>query len=327
MHQYQAQVRDDRIHITRQDAALPLPGPRQLLVRVQAAGLNRGEILALRQAKAGSPAAGLGIEAAGEIVAVGADGGPFQVGQRVMGRCKGAFAEHVLLDARDAMPVPDALSWTQAAAIPIASMVVYDMLVMQGRLEAGEWLLVTGISSGVGVAALQLAKALGARVIGTSGSTEKLAALKKEGLDLGIQTRSPDFHDAVMSATEGRGADLVVNIVGGSVLAECVRSMAFQGRLATVGYVDGVTSGPLDLAALHSRRLQLFGVSSKGLDAAQRQDIVQGVIRDVLPLIADGRILPVVDRVYPMEQLAQAIEHLESNAQLGKIVVSGAQAG
>ncbi|WP_322998187.1 quinone oxidoreductase family protein [Castellaniella sp.] len=326
MHQYQAQVRDGQIHITQKDAASPLPGPGQLLLRVQAAGLNRGEILALRQSGADTPAS-LGIEAAGEVIAVGANGDPFQVGQRVMGRCKGAFAEHVLLDARDAMPVPASLTWDQAAAVPIATMVVYDMLVTQGRLMAGEWLLITGISSGVGVAALQLAKALGARVIGTSGSADKLAALKAEGLDLGIPTRRPDFHDAVQNATEGRGANLVVNIVGGSVLAECVRSLAFQGRLATVGYVDGVTSGPLDLAALHSRRLRLFGVSSKGLNAAQRQDIVQGVTRDVLPLIADGRIRPVIDRTYPFAQLAEAIAHLESNTQLGKIVVTGAQAG
>jgi NADPH:quinone reductase-like Zn-dependent oxidoreductase len=200
-------------------------------------------------------------------------------------------------------------------------MVVYDMLVAQGRLAAGEWLLITGVSSGVGVAALQLAKALGARVIGTSGSADKLAALKKEGLDLGIATRSPDFHDAVMSATEGRGADLIVNIVGGTVLPECVRSLAFRGRLAVVGHVDGVTRGPLDLAALHSRRLQLFGVSSKGLDATQRRDIVRGVIRDVLPLIADGRIRPVIDRTYPLAHLEQAIARMESNAQVGKIAV------
>ncbi|WP_323017406.1 quinone oxidoreductase family protein [Castellaniella sp.] len=326
MQRYVTQISGDRIQVTSQDTPVPFAGPQQLLVRVQAAGLNRGEILALRQSPADTPAS-LGIEAAGEIVAVGAGSGVFQAGQRIMGRCKNAFADYALLDARDAMPIPDALSWEQAAAIPITTMVVYDMLVVQGRLTADEWLLIAGISSGVGVAALQLAKMLGARVIGTSGSPDKLAALADHGLDLGIPTRSPDFHAAVMNATGDRGADLAVNVVGGSVLAECVHSLAFQGRLAIVGHVDGVRSGPLDLGALHGQRLQLFGVSSKGLNAAQRQRIVQGVVNEVLPAIAGGRMSPLIDQVFPFDQLEAAIARMESNAQLGKIVVTHHPAG
>ncbi|MGB6241299.1 MAG: zinc-binding dehydrogenase [Castellaniella sp.] len=326
MQRYLTQISDGHLHVTAQDTPLPFAGPQQLLVRVQAAGLNRGEILTLRQSPADTPVS-LGIEAAGEIVAVGTGSGAFQAGQRVMGRCKNAFADYALMDAHDAMLVPETLSWVQAAAIPIVSMVVYDMLIAQGRLAAHEWLLITGISSGVGVAALQLAKTLGARVIGTSGSAAKLAALASQGLDLGIPTRAPDFHDAVMQATDGRGANLIVNIVGGSMLAECVRSLAFQGRLAMVGHVDGVRSSPLDLGALHGRRLQLFGVSSKGLDAAQRRQIVQGVVNDMLPAIAGGRMPPLIDRVFSFDDLAQAITLMESNTQIGKIVVVHQQAG
>lgn len=140
-----------------------------------------------------------------------------------MGRCAGAFSEYARMDAREAIAMPANLSWEEAATVPLTFLVVHDMLVAQGRLKAGEWVPVTGVSSGVGVAALQAARAMGARVIGTSGSKDKLGRLKKEGLDAGLCTRCGDFHDAVMNATDGRGVNLVVNTVGGSVFAECIR--------------------------------------------------------------------------------------------------------
>ena len=196
------------------------------------------------------------------------------------------------------------------------------MLVIQGRLAPGEWLLVTGVSSGVGVASLQAAKALGAKVIGTSGSQEKLDRLKAVGLDVGLATRAGDFHDAVMEATEGRGVNLVVNTVGGSVFAACVRSMAFEGRLATVGYVDGVLKAELDIQALHAKRLTLFGVSNKLRSAEQRAAGVPAFVADLMPAIAAGRIRPVIDRVYPFGELPAARAKMESNRHLGKIVLA-----
>jgi NADPH2:quinone reductase len=201
-------------------------------------------------------------------------------------------------------------------------MVVHDMLVSQGKLGAGEWVLVTGVSSGVGVAALQAAKTLGANVIGTSGSQDKLDRLKTLGLDLGLCTRAGDFYDAVMQATAGKGVNLVVNTVGGSVFAECVRAMAFEGRLATVGYVDGVLKSEIDIQALHAKRLVLFGVSNKMRSAEQRAAGVAGFVTDLLPAIAAGRIRPVIDRVYPFDQLAAAKAHMESNRHVGKIVLA-----
>ena len=163
------------------------------------------------------------------------------------------------------------------------------MLVAQGHLAAGQWLLVTGVSSGVGVAALQTGKALGARVIGTSGSADKLARLEKLGLDVGIRTRAADFHDAVMKATDGKGVNLVVNNVGGSVFAECIRASAFEGRLATWGTWIARCSATLDLEALHSKRLTVFGVSNRLRNAAQRAETVRGFVRDVMPRFEDGR--------------------------------------
>jgi NADPH:quinone reductase-like Zn-dependent oxidoreductase len=238
-----------------------------------------------------------------------------------MGRCAGGFAEYSLMDAREALVVPKNLGWEEAGSIPLVFMVVHDMLVAQGRLKAGEWLLVTGISAGVGVAALQTGKALGAKVIGTSGSQEKLDKLKALGLDLGIRTRAGDFAEAVMKATGGKGANLVVNNVGGSVFAETIRALAYEGRHATVGYVDGVLKSEIDLEALHTKRLTLFGVSNRLRTAEQRAVTVRGFAADVLPFIAEGRIKPLIDRVYPFAELPAAKAYMESNAHLGKIVV------
>ena len=260
-------------------------------------------------------------EAAGEVAALGAGVAGLSPGERVMGRAPGAFAEYALMDAREAIAVPQRLDWQQAAAVPLVFMVVHDMLIEQGRLAAGQWLLVTGVSSGVGVGALQAGKALGAKVIGTSGSASKLARLRPLGLDLALETRKGDFYDAVMQATGGKGVKLVVNTVGGSMFPECVRTLAFEGRLATVGYLDGVLKSEIDLEALHAKRLTLFGVSNRLRSAEQRAATVRGFVADLLPAIADGRITPLIDRVFEFDALPEAKAYMESDAQLGKIVV------
>jgi len=304
------------------DVDAPQPASGQLLVKMRAASLNRGEFIVghgLLKPGAAKPA---GMEGAGEVVAIGPNVNGFSTGERVMGRCPGAFSEFAVMDAREAIAMPPALSFEDGAAIPLTFLVVHDMLVLQGHLVAGEWVLVTGVSSGVGVASLQLAKEMGAKVIGTSGSAEKIERLKAHGLDLGIVTRAGDFHDAVMAATGGKGVNLVVNTVGGSVFAECVRSMAFQGRLATVGYVDNTLEAKIDIQALHSKRLTLFGVSNKLRTPEQRASGVAPFVHDVMPAIAAGRIKPIVDRVYSFDELAQARARMESNAAVGKIVVT-----
>lgn len=302
----------DATRLELRDKPQPQPRPDQLLVRIRAASLNRGELIrghGLVQSGAEKPA---GMDAAGEVVGTG---------ERVMGRLPGAFAEYGAMDKQDAIPIPAGLSWEEAAAVPITFLVVYDMLVQQGGLKAGEWLLVTGVTAGVGVAALQAAKALGARVIGTSGSAQKLAALKAHGLDLALNTRKGDFHDAVMKATGGKGVDLVVNNVGGTVFPECIRSLAYEGRLATVGYLDGVMKAELDLDALHAKRLRLFGVSNKLRTAAQRAATVEGFKRDFLPLFAAGKLKPLVHRVFDFADLPKAKEAMEADTHVGKIVV------
>jgi NADPH2:quinone reductase len=313
MKSWSMRVEGDAAVVQLGDVPVPQPGAQQVLLRIRAAGLNRGEFIpgGLIKAGAAKPA---GIEGAGEIVAVGAEVKLLKVGDRVMGRCASAFSEYALMDAREALPVPAGLSFEEAAAVPLTFLVVHDMLVLQGHLKAG--------GHGQRFAGVhQAAKAMGAKVIGTSGSADKLAKLKGLGLDVAIHSRAPEFHSAVMQATAEKGVNLVVNTVGGSVFAECVRCMAFEGRLATVGYVDGQLKAEIDIQALHAKRLTLFGVSNKLRNPDQRASGLPAFTQDWMPLFADGRIQPVIDSVFDFKDLPAAQAHMQANQHLGKIVL------
>jgi NADPH:quinone reductase-like Zn-dependent oxidoreductase len=322
MQSYWMQMTDTETVLDLRETPMPEPAPLQLLVRMYAAALNRGEFL-LGHGLHGKPGTwkAIGGEGAGEVVSIGAEVTGFRPGDRVMGRCAGAFSEYALMEAAEAMSVPAGLSWEQAASIPLTFLVSYDMLVLQGRLKRDEWLLINGVSSGVGVASLQLGKALGARVIGTSGSADKLAALKRLGLDVALCTRKADFAAAVMEVTGQHGADLIVNTVGGTVFAENMRALAFEGRLATVGYVDGVVHAEIDLEALHAKRLTLFGVSNKLRSKEQRAAAVPRFVAEVMPLFAAGRIKPQIDQVLDFARLADAKARMEAGTHVGKIIL------
>jgi NADPH:quinone reductase len=304
------------------DTPAPTPGPGQLLVQVQAAGLNRGEFITgqgllgqLSQPKA------MGMEAAGTVIALGQGVSGFRVGQRVMGRALGGFAEQTLLVAAEAMPVPDHFEWVHAAALPITYMVSHDMLVAQGELAAGEWLLLNGVASGVGTASLQLAQLVGAHTIGTSGQQHKLDALHQVGLDASVLTRGGGFKDEVMRCTEGKGVNLALNPIGGSILAEQIESLAYRGRLAIVGYVDGQFSAPLDLGAVHAQRLRIFGVSNKNRTPAERTAGVADFIQRFLPLMAQRQLTLLIDRVFAFDELPAAREHMQADRHIGKVVL------
>lgn len=300
---------------------IPDPGPGQVLLRVRAASLNRGDLLgaiAFHRSPQGRPA---GVDAAGEIHAVGEGVSNFTRGDRIMVRGRGCFAEYVLADPALASPIPLQFSWEQAAAIPISYVTAWEALVQFGRLKTGEWLLIAGASSGVGVASIQLGKLLGAKVIGVSRSAAKLDKLRALGLDFAICARGEDFSARALEATGSKGVDLAVNLVGGTVFTACQNSLGKFGRLAVVGYVDGTLKTELDLEATHGKRLEIFGISNAPLTPAMRAEATRGFNRDVLPAIADGRIVPVIDRVFPFDQLPMAKAYVESGAQIGKVVI------
>ena len=323
MKQFFLGTKSGKAFLDLREVPAPEPKPGELLVRVKAASLNRGELIAghgLIHATGDGPGKPFGLDGAGEIVALGSGVSGWKVGQRVMGRLRHGFAEIAVASAREAIPVPDGYSWEEAAC-PIVYLTAYDMLVVNAHIVAGEWVLVTGISSGVGVACLQIAKALGAKVIGTSGSADKLALLKAHGLDHGIVTRQDVPQDEVKRVTGGHGVDIVVNNVGGTMFEPCLAALAYRGRLATVGYVGGSMSAHIDLEAVHRNRLHVFGVSNKNRQAVEREGQTEGFIRDILPLMSAGRIRPLIDKVLPFADLPRAQDRMLANEMIGKIVV------
>lgn len=303
------------------EVPVPQPGAGEIVVRMRASSLNRGELLAaigLHSLDKPKPA---GSDVAGEVHAVGEGVTGVKPGDRIMGRSRGAFAEYALMPAHQAVPLPQRLDWEQAAAVPTVFVTAWETLCQYGRLKAGEWLLVAGASSGVGVACIQAAKVMGAKVIGISGSSGKLQQLAALGMDIGIAVRGGGFAAKALEATGGKGVNLAANLVGGSAFPDCLAALANQGRLGVVGYVDGAFESTIDLSAVHARRLEIFGVSNMHLTPAERAAAMAGFARDFLPALADGRIVPVVDKVFAFDDLPAAKAYVDSNAQIGKVVV------
>jgi len=315
------------IHWKVVDKQVPTPSGGQLLVRVEASSLNRGESFLMEdQLRDGGgkpvPDRAGGLDAAGTVVALGTDTSKdFSIGDRVTGRCAGGFAEYALLNASEAMHVPDSLSAVEAACLPISYVVAYDALMGDGALKPDSKVLVTGVTSGLGVACLLISKQMGAMVLGTSGSAEKLLRLKKLNLDVGICTRSPDYSQRVLDATNGRGADFVVDNVGGAFFEENLKSLAVEGRYITVGRMGGLVKPVLDLDGFAMKRLHLYGVSNRLRTPAMRAESKRRFVTDLMPALASRSIKPLVDRVYPLEKVALAHQELAADTHVGKLVI------
>jgi len=308
------------------DVQRPVVTAGHVLVRVHASSLNRAEFrrlhtMRVRPGQAAPEARTGGGDAAGEVVEIGPEVHGVKPGDRVMGRCAGGFAEFALLDAREVMAAPERLSWEEAACIPIVFVVVHDALFVSGQLRAGETVLVTAAPSGVGVATLLLAKFLGAKVIGTSRSAEKLERLTAHGLDVGIATGSEGFGEAISRVIGDDGVDMVVDNIGADVLAPCLKALAVGGRFVTIGRMSGVTEGELDVDLLAERRLHLYGVSNRLRTPAQRAESAKRFAADLLPALGDGRLRPVIDRCLPLDEIAAAGAYLEADKHVGKVVI------
>jgi NADPH2:quinone reductase len=304
----------------------PVVPPGHILLRVHASSINRAEFRRLHtmRTQPGKPAPEArvgGGDAAGEIVEVGSGVAGLKPGDRAMGRCAGGFAEYCLVDAREVMAVPASLSWEEAACVPVVFVVVHDALFVSGQLAKGESVLVTAAPSGVGVTTLVLAKYLGARVIGTSSSAEKLEKLKPHGLDVGVVTGSEGFGAANAPVIGENGVDMVVDNIGGDVLAPSIEALAVGGRFVTIGRMSGVLKGELDVDRLAERRLHLYGVSNRLRTAAQRAESMKRFVADLMPALGDGRIRPIIDRCFALDDIAAAQAHVEADRHVGKVVM------
>jgi putative PIG3 family NAD(P)H quinone oxidoreductase len=303
----------------------PKPHGTQVLVRVRAAGLNRADIMQRRGSY--PPPAGYspnipGLELAGEILETGDKAKRFRAGDPVFGITAGeAQAETVLIDESLLAPVPNNIDLVTAAAFPEVFITAHDAVFTQAQLQDHETLLIHAVGSGVGLAALQLAKARGCRVIGTSRTADKLEKCAAFGLDLPVLVdKEPDFAGAVLDATGGRGVDVVLDLVGGAYLPGNIASLAPRGRIMVVGLSSG-RKAELDLGALLYKRARVIGTALRGRSVEEKADAVRRFETEVVPLIASGALSANIDKVFPMSDVRAAHEYMESNESFGKIVL------
>lgn len=294
----------------------------EVVVLVRAAGLNRADLLQRQgfyPAPKGYPERVPGLEFAGKIVGVGAKASRFRLGDRVFGiTAGGAQAEFIKIDESLLAAVPDRLDLTEAAAVPEAFITAHDAIIAQCELGAGETLLIHAVGSGVGLAALQIAKARSARVLGTSRTPGKLVRCAEFGLDLAIS--SNDFAAEVKSATNGHGVNVILDLVGAKAFSGNLASLAVKGRMILVGLVGGRTA-EFDLGQALSKRLTIIGTVLRSRSAKEKADATARFVADVIPLFERGDVRPNVDRVFDVAEVRDAHRYLESNESFGKVVL------
>lgn len=303
---------------------VPSPGAGQVLIKVAAAGVNRPDVL---QRKGLYPAPKghcelPGLEVAGTIVAAGAGVSRFKLGDRVMALLNGGgYAEFAIADEAATLPVPQGVTMVEAAAIPETFFTVWHNVFERAALESGEWLLVHGGTSGIGVTAIQLGAALGAKVIATAGSPQKCEACLELGATRAIDYNAEDFVEAVKAETQGRGVDVILDMVGGDYVDRNIRSLADDGRLVNIGYQTG-SKVTVDMMRVMLKRLTLTGSTLRIRSTEVKGAIAKAVEARALPLIANRTVKVVIDGTFPLRQAAEAHARMETSQHIGKIVLT-----
>jgi NADPH:quinone reductase len=307
-----------------QQQAVPSPDEGEILVKVAAAGVNRPDVLQ-RQGHYPPPKGATaipGLEVAGEVAQVGAGATRWNTGDKVMALVVGGgYAEYCLAFASHALPVPTSLSMIEAAAIPETFFTVWHNVFERGKLAAGETLLVHGGSSGIGTSAIQLGKAFGARVIVTAGTPQKCDACRKLGADLAINYNTEDFVALSKQATQGRGVELILDMVGGDYVGRNYETAAVEGRIVQIAF-QASSRVTVDLMRLMLKRLTHTGSTLRARAVADKAAIAAAVEKNVLPLLASGRVKPPIDSTFPLAQASAAHARMESGKHIGKIVLT-----
>lgn len=307
------------------DVPLPEPGTEQVLVRVQASGLNRADLLqreGLYPAPPGAPPNIPGLEFAGVVEELGPGVTTVEQGQRVFGLTGGGgHAQFCISHERLLVPVPEELDVIQAAAVPESFITAYDALFTQGGLAPGERVLIHAAGGGVGTATVQLARAAGCMVFGTSRTSSKLKRLRKLGVHVGIDSSRQDFDEVIAQQTNGEGVHVCIDFVGSPYLAQNLAALTTKGRLVIVGLLGGIQA-PIDLAVVLSKRLHIVGTQLRTRPLEEKIAATHVFADRVVPQIKRGLVRPVVDRVFALDKLPDAHHHMESNRSFGKIVIS-----
>lgn len=301
----------------------PVPAAGEVRIRVAAAGLNGADLSQRRGYYPSPPGAPdwPGLEVSGIVDAVGDGVDAWNVGDRVCALLPGGgYAELVTVDAGLMLPVPDQVDLVEAAGLPEVAATVWSNVFELGRLAAGETLLVHGGSSGIGTMAIQLGRAFGAEVIATAGSEEKAAFCREVGAQAAVDYRRQDFVEAARAFTDGRGVDVVLDIVGGDYIARDLDALATGGRILSIAVRDR-TPAAVDMGLLMRKRASIHGTTLRARPLAERVAIIAAVRANVWPLLADGRVRPVIDSVFPLEDAAAAHRRMESSAHRGKILL------
>jgi NADPH2:quinone reductase len=309
-------------------AEVPVPRADEVLIRVEVAGVNRPDVAQRSGAYPPPPGASpiLGLEVAGEVVAIGAAVDAFRVGDRVCALANGGgYAEYCVAPQAQTLPWPSGYDALRAGALPETYFTVWANLFMAGRLAAGESVLVHGGTSGIGVTAIQLAAAFGATAYATAGSDEKVAACVKLGAAAGINYRTQDFGAEIKTLSGGRGVDVILDMVGASYFPRNVRALALDGRLVIIAFLGGSKVEAMDLGPIMTRRLTVTGSTMRPRTTAQKGAIADALRERVWPLLDAGRCGPVIHATFPLEQAGAAHALMESSAHIGKIMLTVAR--